>query len=307
MKNNKKWFSLIMAMWLVLVFTLTALFILSYMIPFSRTVNWVENSSKSYYEANNWIEEALRVQSQATLWSSETALWSIPIATRKWSVYGIQWKGNILPPAWEGTSEFNTDWNRVAEWMPIQLEIWRKFSGMTDTELSGMVFYIKVPNLDRDDSTQEKILWDHAYMVINWQLTSPAETLNSKDSQIFANDICISNASNLSACTIRFTDTWFKDGKTLAWDEITFQQFYNNHCEDPNSACTLKMSVVNKVTTNDGKSMPYLEWKAIFPKSVPLRYTTLEAVWKSHEYQKSLKAKVQQQTVIEAFDFAVFQ
>jgi hypothetical protein len=43
-------------------------------------------------------------------------------------------------------------------------------------------------------------------MVINWQLTSPVETLNSKNSQIFANDICTSNASILSACTIRFTD-----------------------------------------------------------------------------------------------------
>jgi hypothetical protein len=28
---------------------------------------------------------------------------------------------------------------------------------MTDTDLSGMVFYIKVPNLDRNDSTPEEI------------------------------------------------------------------------------------------------------------------------------------------------------
>lgn len=294
-------------MWLVLVFTLTALFILTYMIPFSRTVNWVENSSKSYYEANNWIEEALRVQSQAALGASETALWSISTATRKGSVYGIKWKGSTLPPAWEWTSEFNNDWNKVAEWMPIQLEIWRKFSWMMDTDLSSMVFYIKVPNLDRDDSTQEKILWGPSNMVINWQLTSPVETLNSKNSQIFANDICTSNASNLSACTIRFTDIWFRNGKTLAGVDRTFQQFYNSYCELADSACTLKMSVVNKVVTSTSKSMPYLEWKAAFPRAVPLRYTTLESIWKSYEYQKWLKAKVQQQTVIEAFDFTVFQ
>jgi|TARA_Y100001960_G_C14689661_1_gene835694 hypothetical protein len=38
------------------------------------------------------------------------------------------------------------------------------------------------------------------------------------------------------------------------------------------------MSVVNKVVTSTSKSMPYLEWKAAFPRAVPLRYTTLESI-----------------------------
>ncbi len=46
-------------MWLVLISSLFAYTILEYMIPFSKNIKWIENSSKSYYQANNWIEMGL--------------------------------------------------------------------------------------------------------------------------------------------------------------------------------------------------------------------------------------------------------
>ena len=59
--------------------------------------------------------------------------------------------------------------------------------------------------------------------------------------------------------------------------------------------------------------VPYLEWKIDFDNdnsginNVPLRYVIIDAAWKSYWFRKDLKIRIPQQSVIEAFDFTVFQ
>ena len=73
MNKNKKAFSLILAMWLVLITSLLAYTLLEYMIPFWKNVKGIENSTKAYYQANNWIERGLYHFSTRTNLRSETS------------------------------------------------------------------------------------------------------------------------------------------------------------------------------------------------------------------------------------------
>jgi hypothetical protein len=75
--------------------------------------------------------------------------------------------------------------------------------------------------------------------------------------------------------------------------------------------CILRFSVINSLTTTSWTA-PYLEWQLktwetdTSPK-IPLRYSRIESVWRTYGFQKTLQIRVPQDTVSEAFDFAVFQ
>jgi hypothetical protein len=72
--------------------------------------------------------------------------------------------------------------------------------------------------------------------------------------------------------------------------------------------CILKLSVVNKLETIAGTSVPYIEWYIDFgSKKVPLRNARIETQGKTYGFRKDLEVSVPQQTISEAFDFTVFQ
>jgi len=57
--KNKSAFSIVIAILLVLIMSLLVLYILEYMIPYSKNVKWIENSSNAFYQAENSIEDWL--------------------------------------------------------------------------------------------------------------------------------------------------------------------------------------------------------------------------------------------------------
>ena len=59
MKQNKQGFSIIIAAGIVLLVSILAMSILSYIIPFARDVKGIENSVGAYYEANSGVENAM--------------------------------------------------------------------------------------------------------------------------------------------------------------------------------------------------------------------------------------------------------
>jgi len=108
--NNKKWLSLIFAMWLVLIITLLAMSILEYIIPVSKNTKWIENSSKAYYQATTAIEEGLWEVNQNDVWY-ET--WTTMQSNSTSNEFTIEATWSTLPPSWKWNSEYNTDYNII--------------------------------------------------------------------------------------------------------------------------------------------------------------------------------------------------
>lgn len=303
MNKDKKWFSLPLAMWLVIIISLLAITILEYIIPFSRDIKWVENSSKAYYQASSWIEEWLYYVYE------RNGSWSIDNTGEDWNEltwsakidygYNTTSSGIILPPDSEWNSEYDAYWNIISAWNPVQLSIWDW--GIT----TNFKVAFRVPNLDNSNIVVETLSWWTLAMV-NWQLSASNDTLNSSWSIIQAKDVLDSDDI--------FSDfvLWNKNWIILDWSVDSFDNFYRNNCNNSWSGCTLKFSVVNKLKTDNLTNsviIPYLEWRIELDstKNIPLRYTKIESSWKAIGYRKDLEVKVASNTVNEAFDFTIFQ
>lgn len=300
MKKNNRWVSLPLAMWLVMIMSLLAFAILEYIVPFSREIKWVENSSSAYYQANSWIEEWLYdVYIRNNSWVIdnrdeffEDYSWeSIDnkyITTSSW---------NILPPLWEGNSEYDSDWNIISLWNPIQLSVWDWYID-SDFEIA-----FRVPNLDNNALTNETLSWTNI-PIVNWQLSWSSNTLNASWSIIMWSEI-LESKDNFD----NNIDIWLDEWSELDWTNISFDDFYSNNCLLW-FKCILKFSIVNKLELDDIDEIivPYLEWRIItWDNIIPLRYTKIESSGKSYWYKKDLEVKVAWPTVNEAFDFTVFQ
>lgn len=297
MKKNKSAFSIVIAMWLVLIMTMLVLYILEYMIPYSKNVKWIENSSNAFYQAENSIEDALYFFS--TRWTGSVKEFADKEQTYT-STRTVDYKydttssWNTIPYNLEWNSDFDTSFNTISQWNPIQLKVWKWVN--IDWDNSSTEIFFNVPDLNKDENFNETLSWSN---IINWQISSDTNnnTLNASWSFITVSEINSLDKIDLHS----------KEWINLYWTGYTFDNYYTENCEWTNSWCTLKFSVINKLELTDGTSVPYLEYKFNFNTNVPLRYSRIKSSWKSYGFQKHLEVKIPQQTTNEAFDFAVFQ
>jgi len=304
MKKNIAWFSIVIAMWIVLLITLLAFLILEYIIPFGRNVKGIEHTSKAYYQAQSGIEWALYdIAIQNTGYSTGTSnVWVISYN------YQIIWEWNLLPPLWQWNSEYDNDWNIIAPNNAIQLEIWAWI-----IDWSEAYFHFRIPDIGSNEILQ---WWTWA--IINWQISSETDLLTATGSWVSADII---NDYNDGDDGLQMDSLLWA---TLENGDIRITDFYDSNidfaindtsdCSSSNTQCTLKFSIVNPLVLepawgfNSGIQLPYLEWKMEFwTNDVPLRYANLESEWKSYGFEKKLNVKIPQQTIVEAFDFTVFQ
>lgn len=297
MKKNNDWFSIIIWMWLVLVISLMAYFILSFIIPFSKNIKWIENWTNAYYQSYAWVEESLYfVKNRSSLIKETSSVSNNPV----WYSYSTTSSWNLMPLPWTWDSDYDANFSTISIWNPAQLEVWRN-----TFQWSNVNFLFKVPNFDNNISTTENF-YSWTTPIINWWISSESDSLMATWSYITANDIKNSNCS--SNCTIKLTDTSFRKWFRLNWTEQNFQDFYNEQCTWTNSWCILRLSVLNDLKLMDKTLIPYLEYKIDFwNQKAPLRHTIINSTWKSYWFKKDLNVRVPQQTINQAFDFTVFQ
>ena len=232
MKKNKKALSLIIALLLSLIMIIIALYILNYMFFFMKSTKWIENSVRAYYFADSGIEDALYFMSTANLWDTKTK----NIFDKKWD-YAIEMIASwmILPPIWEWNSEFDKDYNIIRTWKPIQIEVWNDII----SPLSQFKLFFRVPDFNKDWSSDDWTLSWATLKIINWQLIWENNILNASGSQITADQINW-DLKTWKAIFVSSNKNW----RTLFDSEETFYTFYNNNCWSWKS-CILKMSVIN--------------------------------------------------------------
>lgn len=304
-KNNKQWFSILLAMWITLVTGMIAILILEFIIPFSRNIKWVENSSAAFYQSYSGIEEAMWFISQNDLWAGSTE--SFEQSSPQDTAYSIKSMTDIIPPDLKGNSEYNPDWNRFDNNFPIQLAITDE-----DIDFSDVNFTFRIP-VELDDGNE--IEWNDASQlyIINWIITGISNPdnikWNSDDVPVVLNGL---NSELIEKSEIWDPNIsiWDREWRTIDWNTCSITNFTSNSCSWIYNIydVTLKMSLVDQLILENGKSIPYLEYQINFwSDTVPWRYTQIETSGKSYGFKKSMDIKVPQQATNQAFDFAVFQ
>lgn len=305
MRKNKSWFSIIIWMWLVILMTLSAYLILSYIIPFSQNTKWIENSSNAYYLSYGWIEKALYfIGKERTPADMTTETWSNMPNTLTWISYETFSSWSSIPKPWEWNSEYDKDYNTISITEGLQLEVWNNMI----PNWSWVNFIFKVPNLDLNNTTSET-LSGLTLPIINWMLSTDSDTLSASwTTYIEANWTTWVKSSNCSSsCSWQINN---KNWVILDWSpEIFNQAYYNSNCWAW-SSCILKFSIINPLILSTwNKVVPYLEYQISWLWGwFPDKYAKIISSWKSYWFQKSLEIKIPQQlTTNQALDFTVFQ
>ena len=307
MKKNKSWMSIVLAMWLVMIIIMTAQFILSYIIPFSKATKWIENASIAYYIAYSWIEEAMWFKSQNNIWA-ET--WVTMPSTNQWMSFKIEATWALIPPLNWWNSDFNKNRNKINANAPIQLILYdADLKKIDDINFDKTTFKFYVPDLDW---TNLSFSWGSDYEVINWQLSWSWNTVNATGS---TNRITWDEINDSVDNTNYEINIWWLLWVDLDWTEDQLKDWWNNQIWTDDLP-VLKLSIINKLEWQKWANwwnLPYLEydikvedinWDNV---KIPTRYTRVKTSWKSYWFQKNLEFRIPQITTNQAFDFTVFQ
>jgi hypothetical protein len=128
---------------------LLMIFLMERLVPSSRSVRGIENSTIAAYAAQSAVEKGLSTlnirnpghANSGTPNSSDSGTESIG----KWA-YALQETGSIIPLPGTGTSEFDTNWNSIGPGRPVQLYIPQHFVDNTD-KLGNVQIDLRVPQL----------------------------------------------------------------------------------------------------------------------------------------------------------------
>jgi hypothetical protein len=293
LRSQISWFSIVLALGLTLLLSITGLYILEYIIPFSQNIKGVENASSSYYEAYSGIEQALYIQSNAI--TGYSAATSYSGAWQEFR-YTIIWDGRYSPRqwVWEWSSEYDTNYNKISQSEPAQFLIW---SGRLLPAPRILQLALKVPDIDPGSVDALDVTTNDP--IILWQVSSTTASLTA-GAPITESQINAAFAGDLLSPTMTGT---LLDGTTE-----DFQGFYDTFCLWSNE-CVLKISVINPLVSTLvwAPKIPYLEYRIDARPSIPLRAAVISTQWKSYGFSKEFKVLIPQTTTNSAFDFTVFQ
>jgi len=298
MKYTNQGFSIIFALWITLLLSLTALYLIEYMIPFSKNIKWVENASQAYYNSHSWIEESLILIHSWSLWQD----YSDDFVTDSDISLSVSGSWTEIPQINGWNSEYNTSRNRLSLWEPIQLYIWR--NRLATSWLNRPRLQVNIPDLDRNSINDETLDISPNDDIIFWQLSAGSQSFSASWSLITESEIN-------SVISYQF---WTQNWVDLSWVEDTFGSFYDGNCRWVNDECILRILVINPlISSSDSTPIPYLEYwitanvNTGVTSWIPYPIIYVRSLWKKSGFSKTLNVDVTLDTINSAFDFTVFQ
>lgn len=288
--HNRSWFSIVLAIGLVLLLSLTGLYLIEYTIPFSRSIKGIENASQAFYEWYTGIEESVFEIYDGPIGEQHTRNFS---DVQDYS-YTTRATWNQTPVSGEWNSEYDIDWNTISQDNPISLLVWenRFWGGSNRIDVE-----IRVPNFDGDAWPDALSSYDD---LILWQLSSRDDSLSGKDL------ISLSSASRSISVNL-FTQQGLESGDATDAPWTPFSNFYSRECGAWNE-CVLRISIINPLIASwDNTFLPYLEYQLASSDDIPLAFAEIEVSWKSYGFTKRLLLDIPQRSTNAAFDFTVLQ
>ena len=287
--QNKNGFSIVFALGLVLLLSFIGLYLLEYMIPFSRNIKWVENSSIAFYESYSGIESAL-------YWVSQNPVGYTDTDATSWYSYGVVGEWTNIPARWN--SQYDTSRNRLSMEDPIQIIVWNDLLDGWGTDAIHLL--VRIPDLDNINSNDETFNSAISDDIILWQLSSDDSSL-TVETLITEWDINIDKIKHSQE--YKFWDKW---GLPLSGSRERFSTFYARECVL--DECILKITVINPlISSTTNTPIPYLEYSIVSDQTIPLQSSQISSTGNSNGFQKTLNVTVPQQVTNAAFDFTVFQ
>lgn len=290
---NNTWFSIILAMWIVLLLSLIWLYLMEYMIPFSRSVKGIENASQAFYESYGWVEESVLEVYSWSIWTSyNKGFWSVQDYE-----YNFIWSWSEIPAPWEWDAPNNPDYSRFSQSEPISLEIWNwRFNNSGES----IDLFLQVPDGGDFDSpyTDEIILLQLSGAW--WSLSSASGALIRESD--------VRNAWSVDIFNQDWVDLTWRD-EVSPWNPLTFWDYFSElWCQNLWTQCVLKASVIRPLVSNSWNAViPYLEYRLETSKPIPYPNPLLTSKWKTYQFSKTLEVFIPQQATSSAFDFTVLQ
>jgi len=292
---SSRWSALLVSLIILVLVTILTTVFLERIWNSSKTVEWIEASNAAYYQATGIIEQQLMDPLV-----SKRSPWMIPTTTETFSMTGrslvVYTGGSIMPIPWLGNSPYHPDYNIIALGQPVQIVI---PNGIDWTNVS---FYFRVPQIGLSSTWVQAgfssgvILWTLWY---TWaSLYASGETNIFRWSDINSTGSLASFSGITNTGSFLTVNTFYTDSNFL-WTSGVRCAGYN---------CTLKLSMIRPVPLDDGRILPFLEYRIDFGvASVPSQYMLLDATAYSYGFQRSRQIRIPQITTNTALDFAVLQ
>lgn len=287
---------------LILVTAVTNVF-LDKVLRFSRSINGIERSNISYYNALSLIEERL-MSGSFTKYDPWKVTWLVDTgSTFSGRIMTVSTGSNTVPSSGLWSSSFDSDYNLITLGEPVQLVIPDGINSWNSVH-----FEFRVPIIGSNTNTGVDATYFNSGFIL-WTFGNSGATLfASGETNIFRwLDI------NTPMVTI---DS--KNGVTNSGSAETFWSFYL----DPNFVwwfspwekcagytCTLKLSLIRPVPLDDGRLLPFLEYKITFPwgTSIPNQRMTIQSRSYVNGFVRETTTYLPQITTNTALDFAVLQ
>ncbi len=300
MKKNKKWFSIVLAMAMALVLSFTGLYLIEYMIPFSKNIKWIENASQAFYQGYSWVEEWMLLTYSGSIGTNYSKTASSPQDYQ----YDVTSVSTLIPDAWKWNSDYDTDWNTLSGDNSISLLVWRN---RLNTWVNRIRLSLRVPDFDGDTSPDALNTADGIDDIILWQLSSETDSMSSRSWSLLTESDINSGVTNRSLWSgVGLADWVLQNGDSTN----NFQWFYGNNsspCSSSTNECILKISIINPLISNSLGNIPYIEYQILTNTAIPLprAYVTTQGL--SYGFTKTLEVDIPIRQTNSAFDFTVLQ
>jgi len=285
--TNQNWFSIILAMWVVLILSLTWLYLVEYMIPFSRDIKGIENASQAFYESYGWVEENILQVYSWSLWSD----YSKSSSSLQDYEYTFLGSGDRVPALGQWNSEFDSDFSRFSQTETISLQVWNgRFTDVSE----DIFFRFQIPEFWWVSQNFAPPNND----IILWQLSWRWGTLTSASGALIQENDANSNIN-----------IWSSVWAPLTGSDEVFSDYFRDvlDCDNPANTCTLKISVINPLISSNNSLVPYLEYSIQTSDPIPYPNPMMTSKGNSFGFSKTLEVFIPQEVTSSAFDFTVLQ
>lgn len=296
MKKNNDWIAIMLAIVMTFLMTWISLFILSYIKPFASQTKSIENSVEAYYVSYSWVERALFQNWEITTWE-----WTVKAYNELWKKINTQ----IVPSAWEWDSEFDKNYNILKVGQPLELTFNKPTSSSITTRTK---LDIKVPNLDFNSTTTERLQTPAKDFILNWTISWTDKNTWDKVTLQANPTGGIITTSQINGLEFSIDGlTWINTTKNILSQDIN--DFYNSLRDG--QEVKIKFTLISHdLMTLTSKKIPYLEARLDFSwdnLSVEDRFVNINSSGRVYGFEKNIKVRVPSETTSEAYDFTIFQ
>lgn len=303
--RDKRWVGLIFALVSVVLLSMIMTVFYEIVIPRARNVKGIEQSNVAAYNAESGIEASLNSFTGSDIVSliNQSGTWYSSSGILSYDCPGVAGNTCTFPESWKGNSPTSSDYNIIRPGSPIQIPI----RDTTITPGFSIIFHMPdafsggISGRKLKDDTKPYFIWTFTVNPTSW--ASQSITSWAWEKLIFS---ILKTSFNITSNT--------STGITNTWDiSQTLQGFIATNASncDASYKCTLKISLIRDLETDDGKKIPYLEyqittsvWNTL---KIPLQYATLTSTGTQGPFSKTVTREVERFTTNEAFDFTVLQ